>query len=122
MRPYTALTGLAEVYLEDSYVLGIEARPGELRFLLDLVLTPSHTAYRPAAPGEQHCYRRAQLVFTGVTRLVWTDQGAPPARDACGELDYGNVDVYEWDDAGHRLTGDWGRIEVVAEAVSVDLS
>jgi hypothetical protein len=122
MRPYTELPGLADIYLEDSYVLGIAARPTELRFLLDLVLTPSHERYRPPSPGEQYCYRKGELIFKGVTRLLWADQGAPPARDASAELDYGNIDGYEWDESSHRLYGgDWGGIDVVADAVTVKL-
>jgi hypothetical protein len=122
MRPSTELPGLADIYLEDSYVLGVEARPAELRFLVDFVLTPSHEQYRPPPPGDQHCYRKGWLIFKGVTRLLWADQGAPPARDASGELDWGNIDEYEWDESGHHLSGgDWGRIDVVTDAVTVEL-
>ncbi len=75
-RVYTELPGLADVYLEDSYVLGIEARPAELRFLLDLVLTPSHEQYRPPLPGEQHCYRKGLADLQG-------SNSAPVDRSRC---------------------------------------
>jgi len=45
----------------------------------------------------------------------------PPARDASGELDYGGIDGYEWDESGHHLFGDWGRIDVVADTVTAEL-
>lgn len=121
MRSYTTLPGLSCIFLEDSYVLAIEARPSELRISLDLVLTPDHPAYRSARMGEQHSYRRAEMIFSGVTRLLWVDQGAPSARDASGKVDFGNIDSYEWDDAGHRLVGDFGRLEVVAEHPRIEL-
>lgn len=121
-NPYTSRPGLTEIYLEDSYVLAIEARPGQLRFTLEFVLTPRHPDYRPPRQDEQHCYRRGELIFGGVTALRWTGQGSPPARDATGEIDYGNIDTYEWDAASDRLTGEWGRIEVTAASVSVELN
>lgn len=61
---YTEFSGLADIYLEDSYVLEILEEPGKLTFKLDAVLTPEDPAYQPPRPGEQYCYRTGRLVFT----------------------------------------------------------
>lgn len=121
MRPYTDISALRHIYLEDSWVLGIDATPGRLSFRMDLVLTPEHPEYRGAAPGEQHCYRRGELSFTGVSRLQWSAADVRPAVDASGEQDYGNIDIFEWDERAARLEGDWGQIEVSYAAVEVSL-
>ena len=47
MKPYTELDGFENVYLEESYVLAIEARPGTVSFELEVVLTPEHPEYAP---------------------------------------------------------------------------
>lgn len=118
---YQEIGSLAEIFLEDSFVLDIEVRPGSATFAMEFVLTPDHKDFQPPAPGTHHCYRRGWLRFTGVTRCLWSNQGAPPARDANGELDFGNIDFFEWDDAGYVVEGDWGRMELVAENVQLTL-
>lgn len=121
MRPYTDISALRHIYLEDSWVLGIDATPGRLSFRMDLVLTPEHPEYRAAAPGEQHCYGGGELSFTGVSRLQWLAADIRPGVDASGEHDYGNIDIFEWDERAARLEGDWGQIEVSYAAVEVSL-
>lgn len=117
MTAYTALPQLSGLLLEESYVLGIEARPTSVRFVLDLVLTREHPRYADPVPGEQYCFRRGHIEFVGVRRLLWTAQGAPPARDASGELDYGNIDLFNASEIGYELEGTWGRMEVQADDV-----
>ena len=118
---YQEISSLAAVVLEESYVLDIEVRPGIVEFSMDFVLTPEHKDFRPLGPEANYCYRRGQLIFSGVKRCLWSDQGAPPARDATGEIDFGNIDSFEWDDSRYVLQGDWGRMELVAENVQVRL-
>ena len=122
MRPYTEIPGLAGLLLEESYVIDIEAHPGRIVFAMDLVLTVDHPEYRDPLPGEQYCYRSGELRFHGVSRATWGGQGQPPAKDSSGEIDYGNIDTFEWDPAGVVLEGGWGRMEVVATVVDVVLT
>lgn len=116
---YTEIAALQEVFLEESWVLGIEARPGSLIFRLDMVLTVRHPMYHSPASGEQFCYRTGVLAFLGVSSLMWSNQGAPPARDAIGQLDYDNIDHMDFEGDRYRLDGSWGEIEVVAEGLAV---
>jgi hypothetical protein len=123
MRDYTELPDveIAEMLLEESYVLHVEATPGQLALSILFALTDKHPAYEPPGPDSYLCYRRGVMVFSGVTRLVWADQGIPPSHDATGELDYGNVDSMTWDDDTYRLEGSVGMLEVVARSVAVAL-
>ena len=121
MKDYTEIGDLAEVYLEDSWVLGVAAEPGVIRFDIDFVLTERHPSYGPPKPDEQYCYRRGSLVFEGVTDVNWTEQGAPPARDSTGEIDYGNIDAMTFENDGYELRGLWGKMTLSATTVRVDL-
>lgn len=121
MTAYTQLPHLSDYLLEESYVLEIEVRPTIVRFSVDLVLTVGHSEYRHPLPGEQYCFRRGFIEFTGVERIFWTGQGAPPARDANDELDYGNIDNFEYDPPGYHLDGGWGCMELIASEVRVVL-
>jgi len=121
MRPYVELPGFEELVLEESYVLGIEAVPGAVTFAVDFVLTPGHPAYAPPPEDENESYRRGTMRFTGVKRLEWSGQGAPPATDATGEADYGHIDDLQWDDNRFELEGDWGRMVLEAERVTPSL-
>jgi hypothetical protein len=80
MRSYEALNGLAEIVLEESYVLGVAGQPGELTFEVDFALTQEHSAYAPPPPSETECFRRDTLHFVGVERLLSEGQGGPRVR------------------------------------------
>jgi hypothetical protein len=121
VKPYTEIPGFGEIVLEESYVLGICATPASLRIEGEFVLTPSHPGYSPPPADENECYVRGQIVFAGVRRLVWEEQGAAPATDASGEADYGHIDDLRWDGQLFELAGDWGRIDVTAAGVRLDL-
>ena len=122
MRPYTDLRELAEIVLEESYVLGIKAEPGTMTLDMDFVLTPNHPSYSPPPSSEWACFRRGTLRLVGVRRLTWTDQGQPPALDASGERDWGHVDTFEWDEGRFVLAGDFGSLEAEAEKVEAALT
>lgn len=112
MGDYWMLAGLADYYLEGSWVLDIVARPGSVTFSVDVVLRESHSAYRAPRAGEQYCVRRGRLSFDSVTALEWKDQGAPPARDATGEIDYGSIDHLQIVTTKSRVVGDFGTMEI----------
>jgi hypothetical protein len=121
VKPYTEIDGLEDIVLEESYVLGITATPGRLVFEVDFVLTPNHPLYRPRSAGTFACFRRGEFRFETVKSLQWTDQGAPPARDATGEIDYGHIEGFEWKPGCYRLEGSWGFMEVAGSDVQVTL-
>ena len=61
MQPYTGIDGLQDIVLEESYVLGITATPGQLVFTMDFVLTRDHPLFRPFNPAETYeCFRRGE--------------------------------------------------------------
>jgi hypothetical protein len=118
---YHSLAGFEHVYLEDSYVLGITAQPGTLTITLDLVLTADHPAYQPPTDGEQHHLQPAEITFVQVTSLTWTEQGAPPATDASGQIDYGGIDTLLRNGTATTVEGDFGRLHVESPAPALRL-
>lgn len=120
-QSYEKLDGLSAIYLEDSWVLEIIARPSSLRFDLEAVLTSEHPAYVPPPATQQHCYRRASLEFARVRRLDWADQGRPPATDASGQVDYGNIDSLLADQQRYEIEGLFGHIDVWSDPPTLDL-
>jgi hypothetical protein len=122
VRGYVELPELSEIVLEESYVLGVTALPGQVTFDMDFVLTPAHPLYAPPPPSESECFRRGTLRLFGVRRLEWDEQGRPPATDASGERDFGHVDSFEWDHERYVLCGDWGRIDAVSEGAEITLA
>lgn len=125
MEYHEAFADLAEIYLEDSWVLNVAPTERGATFRLDVVLTPSHPRYQSPSPGEQHCYRRAQLTVGGRRRSLLRPSDIPPARDASGELDFGNIDVFiqaDWDgEASWELSGDWSDLQIVEPFVNLAL-
>lgn len=119
MTDYTEIDELSAVYLEDSYVLGILEDDDRIMFDMEIVLTPDHPDYTPASEREQHCTRRGQLMFPGVTHRRWMLSGDPPATDATGKPDYGNIDTFSATERGYHLSGDWGELDVKADLPTI---
>lgn len=112
MSDYQTLPGLAEVYLEDSFVLGIREDEGSLTFDLDAVLTERHPNYTPPPPDEQYCYVPASLSFTQPEDIEWISRTRAAYRDANDEIDYGNIDFLTVDGTTYHLGGDWGEVTI----------
>jgi hypothetical protein len=121
VKPYADLPGFEALVLEESYVLGIQASPGSLTLDVDLALMPEHPLYAPPPATETECFRTGRIRFIQVRRLVWDDQGAPPATDASGDADFGHIDSLVWDGNTFKLEGDWGRMEVCAARAEVEI-
>ena len=122
MRPYTDIPTLAEIVLEESFVLGVKAEPGAVSLDMEFALTPQHPAYAPPSSSETECFRRGTLQLVNVSRLAWTDQGQRPAIDATGERDWGHVDSFEWDESRFVLAGEFGSLDADAESVRAALT
>ena len=110
MIDYTKFPGLANVYLEDRYVLKILEKPGELIFKLDAVLTPESPAYRAPRPDEQYCYAAGRLVFPSIVSIDWIKRTDQRFTDTTGERDLGNIDVLKRDGNFFVAEGDWGEV------------
>ncbi|GAA5189547.1 hypothetical protein GCM10023346_04390 [Arthrobacter gyeryongensis] len=109
-------------YLEDSWVLDINASRGQLVITAEFVLTEEHPSYAPARPGEQYCYRKGVLVFDGVADLTWTGQlSSRPSRDPDGSVDYGNIDSLIIEGDHYTVEGDLGKIDLHAASIRVAL-
>ena len=116
MTPYTAFPDLADVYLEDSYVLAIDETPTSLTFTLDVVLTPEHPRYHEPRSGEQYCYADGFLTLAGATKIEWLSRSSNAFTDASGEEDLGNIDTFHQDADHFDLAGDWGHVHVFTQS------
>jgi hypothetical protein len=116
---YESIPGLENLYLEDSWVLGVFESADSLSFDLDALLTEQHPQWHPPRPGEQYAYRRVSLTFPNVRTIEWLDRGGPPATDASGEQDWGNIDRFIVDDDVYEMEGGWGQVRVVSDRPQV---
>jgi hypothetical protein len=119
-KDYWELPGLEQVYLADSWVLGIEVDQQHAAFQLQLVLTEDHPRYQPRRPGEQYCYAPARLAFEGVEWVELQPSGAPPSIDASGEQDSGHIYTLCQVEGGYIATGNWGELRVGGGRVRID--
>lgn len=119
---YYEIQSLSNFYLEDSYVLSINEAVETLIFELEAVLTKNHPQYKEPEKGEQYCYRKASVRFFSVTSIEWLDKRFIGFEDSAGELDYGNIDSFVWDDGSYTLSGDWGRVIIWGGEVEVTIT
>jgi len=122
MIDYNNFPGLAGVFLEDSYVLGISESSEQLIFHLDAVLTPEHPAYHSPRPGDQYCYANGSLVFPDVTQVVWLKRSSSHYTDASGEEDLGNIDILRVEGDAFVAEGDWGAVRISGAQPRFELS
>jgi hypothetical protein len=115
MSGYEEIAGLDNVYLEESWVLGVYESDDDLTFDLEVVLTDGHPQWEPPKPGEMYCYRRTALTFSNVRGIEWLERGTRPATDATGSEDWGHIDTFVADGGRYELTGDWGRVRFSSE-------
>lgn len=117
---------LANVVLEESYVLAINEREGAVEFALVAVLGPGHEGYRPSLLGEQYCFGRGTLIVAGAELPRLRLSGAPPAIDATGEEDLDHIDsLIPFDVEGcdsWLMNGTWGELEVDEPTIRFVLS
>jgi len=121
MTPYFELPGFEHLYLEDSYVLGLEEPADELVFLMEFVLTETNPVYQPPRPDEQYCYRKGRIRFDGIKAVEWLRRDFKPGTDADGCVDYGNIDVFLSYDNVFELEGNWGEVRITARSVVASL-
>jgi hypothetical protein len=116
LKPYHELPGFEHVYLEDSWVLEVLDAADEFRLRIDVVLTEQHPRWTTPKPDEVYSYASASLVFANPRRVEWTRQAGHPATDASGEIDWGHIDSFIWDETRFELEGDWGAVIVEGDA------
>lgn len=124
--PYhEVFASLANVVLEDSWVLSVEAALTRLTFALELVLAPAHPDYSRPVPGEARCYRRGTLMVESDAAVLLRRSSRLPAIDAAGKVDYGHIDTFcpaiGLGDKVWELSGDWGEATARQPRVRVQL-
>lgn len=118
---YWEWPALEHYYLEDSYVLSIRERACSLRLDMEFVLRETHPEYRVPDAEKQYCYRRGRLVFGNPREVRWLERRDVKSSDATGDSDLGNVDTLCIEDGKFKLSGDWGSLELVADALQAQL-
>lgn len=106
------IADLRNIYIEASYVLGVDEQGDALTFGLDAVLTPGHPAYRAPGPDEQYCYRKGALTFAHAKRIEWIRRSFTVYADATGEEDLGHIDSLTVSDGTFTVEGDWGVVQI----------
>lgn len=74
MNNYFEIYDLKNIYLEDSFVLGIKEKNNEIEFIVDFVLTENHPLYSIPKENENYCYKKGILLFKGVTSVLWEER------------------------------------------------
>jgi hypothetical protein len=109
-KEYFLLNSLQNLYLEESYVLGIEETKNTIIFKMEFVLCQNHPLYQPKKIQEQYCYRKGALIFKNILNYSWIHKNLRPSFDANKEADFGNIDHYFFHENVHHLEGSWGEI------------
>ncbi|MCW2751977.1 MAG: hypothetical protein JWR83_3087 [Aeromicrobium sp.] len=114
MGDYTELSGLEHLYLEDSWVRGIEQTEASFTFTVDAVLTEDHPLWRPKLPGEQYSYLKIRLRWDSVEEVVWSTLRFDAALDASGTVDFGNIDAFSFEGVEYSIEGGWGQVQITS--------
>jgi len=113
---YWQFPGFEHIYLEDSYVLGIEAKKASVKILLEAVLTEKHPLYSQPLSGERYCYRRMKIKFPKPQSYNLVPQNMSPIPNPDGSIDLGNIDNFFLANGKYHLLGEWGEITLVSDS------
>lgn len=110
---------LQGVMLEDSWVLGWLQSDDALVFELEASLWPGHACYQQPKTNEWACYKRAQLIFEGVTSVEGLlDQSVVKFTvDPDGSKDYGCIESLQQSNGCFKIEGNFGHVAIHATAV-----
>ena len=88
-----------------------------LIFDLDASLWPEHPNYEVPKPNEWTCYKRSQLVFSGVRSAsgLLSVSEVRGYTHPDGSVDFGNIDSLSEIPNGFNIIGDFGDVIVIAE-------
>lgn len=118
---YSNVPALAQLYLEDSFILDVLSDDQGLRFKVDLVLSPGHLSYHEPRQGEKYCYEQGWISIAHPRSVHWIRRTMRPFRDASDEIDFGSIDSWQVDGDITHIEGNWGEVEVAGGIVSVSL-
>lgn len=123
-KSYEMIPGFANVYLEDSFVTNILQVQDTITYNLDVVLTEQHHEYHPPRDGEYYCYYPASIVFPRVEKVNWIINRFDGFLDSSQQKDYGNIDIFYYDDDGafYHLEGDWGSVDIWSETPTISIN
>ena len=113
---YWQFPGFENIYLEDSYVLGIEAKNASIQILIECVLTEKHPLYSQALPGEAYCYRQMKIKFPQVKSDNLNSLKMRTIPNPDGRSDFGNIDEFFMADGTYHLFGEWGEITLISDS------
>lgn len=122
LKSYRDIDSLRDIYLEESYVLGIAVCESAVVFTVDAVLTQDHPEYNAPALGEQYCYRYGTLCFPNVQTILEQEFNEALFELQEAEDDLGNIDSFVWEATKFALKGDWGRLILVSEPPTLVLA
>ncbi len=114
MSKYYEWDNFKNIYLEDSFVLGVEESDCQVSFAIDMVLTEEHPMYSSPHKDEQYCYKSGKILFQKVKLVRWLSRNMRPFTDVDGRDDYGNIDLFELFSEMYHLSGDWGEVVIVS--------
>ena len=120
MSKYYEWDNFKDIYLEDSFVLGIEESEDQVSFTVEIVLTDEHPMYSSPHKDEQYCYKKGKIIFQDVESVKWLNRNMHPFTDADDSEDYGNIDSFQLSSEGYRLTGDWGEVIINSSPPKVE--
>jgi hypothetical protein len=114
---------LIGVMLEDCWVHSWRREEDRFLIHLDASLWPAHPSYEPPKPNEWTCYKRATLVFEGVSRMDGLKEMhlVRPNHDPDGSVDYGNIDDLREENGLFHISGEFGDVTIVAAGVHLDI-
>ncbi len=119
MTNYHELDEFKDVLLEDSFVIGIKESEFEISFSTELVLLENHLMHKSPKIGERYCYQDADIIFGNVRHTEWLEKSNSGFTDANGNVDYGNIDTFQFSSRGYYLEGDWGRIIISSDTPTI---
>jgi len=78
---------------------------------MDFVLCENDPMYTSPSEGESYCFKRGNIIFNGIEKAEWLIKRGV-TFDLIEDIDYGNIDSFEYETGSFFLEGDWGEMVI----------
>jgi len=115
---------LTGVMIDDCFVYGWRQVAEVLIFEIDASLWPGNPHHEKPRAGEWTCYKRAELVFSGVREVsgLLPMQIVRSNTDHDGTIDYDTIEGLTEIPGGFGIIGDFGDVTIMAERMQLEFS
>lgn len=110
------------IYIDGSYVLGINQGAKDITFDMDFALLPEHPLASAPTQGDQYYYHRGSMRFVDIDSPQWREKSFSIFKKTRRQSGTAIIMYFGHNPNGYTIYGDFGHLQLSCRTVTVDLN